>query len=347
MDPSFPRPLQPGISVVICCYNSAARLPETLRHLLAQKNAEPVGWEVIVVDNASTDATAQVAQQNWPDGGPAPLRVVREERAGLSHARTRGVAEARYDVISFIDDDNWVPPDWIVRIRALFAAHSEVGVSGVPCDPVPEIALPPWFDRLRGYYATGPQHAAGGDMTETTGTLLWGAGLNIRTQALRTLLGDGFRFHMSGRSGKNLGAGEDTELCYALREAGWRFWYDDTLVLRHFIPKERLTWPYALRLTRGMGASSVMHDLYLHALRRPPFAHYPAWKKTWLFQIFKASKELLLLGARHPVACATRPEGSWPALQFELARAKLGRLIDLAGAYQKLQTQIRRQLLGG
>ena len=331
--------------MVICCYNSAARLPETLRHLRAQGGVEAIDWEVIVVDNASTDATAEVAQQNWPDSGPAALRIVREDRAGLSHARIRGVGEARYEIISFIDDDNWVPPEWIARISALFAEHPEVGVSGVPCEPVPEIALPPWFDRLRGYYATGPQHGATGDITATAGTLLWGAGLNVRTAAFRDLIQSGFSFLLSDRTGESMATGGDTELCYALREAGWRFWYDDTLVLRHFIPRGRLTWPYALRLIAGMGTSAAMYELYLQALRRPPFARYPGWKKTWLFQFFKTAKDLLLLLALHPLACASQPEGSWPALRFELARAKLRRLIDLAGGYQKLQAQIRRQLL--
>lgn len=333
--------------MVICCYNSAARLPETLRHLTTQYNPEDIEWEVIVIDNASTDPTAQVARDAWPIGGRVPLRVVREQRAGLSSARIRGVAEAHYDIISFIDDDNWVPGDWIARIGALFAEHPEVGVSGARCEPEPEVAPPPWFERLQGFYATGSQHASSGDVTDSPGTLLWGAGLNVRTQAACALLDGPFGFLMSGRSGTSLGAGEDTELCYALREAGWRLWYDDTLVLRHFIPQGRLAWPYALRLMSGMGASAVMYDLYLQALRRPPFVHYPGWKKTWLFQFFKALKDLLGLVLLHPAACLGKPEGSWPALQYEVAKAKVGRLISLAGSYGQLRGQIRARLLRG
>jgi glycosyltransferase involved in cell wall biosynthesis len=344
MDASSARPLRAGLSVVICCYNSAGRLPETLRHLRTQYNPEDIDWEVIVIDNASTDATAQVARDNWPVGVRVPMRVVREERAGLSSARIRGVAEAHFDVISFIDDDNWVPTDWIARVGALFAEHPEVGVSGARCEPEPEVAPPPWFERIQAFYATGSQHKSSGDVTDTRGTLLWGAGLSVRTQAMCSLFDGPFNFLMSDRTAENMASGGDTELCYALREAGWRFWYDDTLVLRHFVPQARLTWPYALRLMSGLGASSAMYDLYLQALRRPPFARYPAWKRTWLFQFFKALKDTLVLLVLHPMACLTKPEGSSPALQFQVAKGKIGRLVKLAGGYQGLRAQIRRQL---
>src|SRR6185437_5482655 len=66
-----------GVSVVICTYNGAARLPRTLAHLAAQENTGAIAWEVLVVDNASTDDTAEVARRCWPAHAPAPLRIVR------------------------------------------------------------------------------------------------------------------------------------------------------------------------------------------------------------------------------------------------------------------------------
>jgi glycosyltransferase involved in cell wall biosynthesis len=327
------------MSVVICCYNSAARLPDTLRNL-AQVRSASLPWEVIVVDNASTDGTAEIARKNWPADAPAPLRVVAEPQPGLSHARRRGVAEVRYEIISFIDDDNWISPDWIERVFAIFSAHPEVAACGGRSDAVPEIEPPAWFKGIEYCYATGPQHIRQGDITDARGTLLWGAGLNVRTSAIRALFAGGFDFQMSGRSGGNMGAGEDTEMCCALREAGWHFWYDDNLVLRHFIPKGRLTWSYALRLLEGIGHSTAYFDLYLMAMGRAPYEDYPKWKRTWWVQWLKSVRYSLAL-FRHPIALLKKPEGSMPALKFQSLKGRVALFRSLAGRDLKFERPAR------
>src|SRR5687767_957073 len=117
-------PRQIGLSVVVCCHNGADRLPETLAHLAAQDDpGRP--WELIVVDNASDDATATVAAANWPRG-PAPLRVVSEPRLGLAYARLRGLMAAQYTLIAYIDDDNWLDADWLRHAITTMEAHPEV-----------------------------------------------------------------------------------------------------------------------------------------------------------------------------------------------------------------------------
>jgi cellulose synthase/poly-beta-1,6-N-acetylglucosamine synthase-like glycosyltransferase len=71
-----------GVSVVICCYNSSQRLPQTLGHLLAQECEVDLPWEVIVVDNASTDGTAEVARSVWSCDATTPAQGCRRTRAG-------------------------------------------------------------------------------------------------------------------------------------------------------------------------------------------------------------------------------------------------------------------------
>lgn len=331
-----------GVSVIICCFNSARRLPETLRHLAAQQVTEETAWEVVVVDNASTDETAEVARRCWPTEAAAPLRVVLETEAGLSHARVRGMREARYDVISFIDDDNWAAGDWISRVSAIFAAHPEIGGAGGRMEEVCEIAPPGWFQEVKAHYAVGPQHLQSGDVTNSAGTLLCGAGLNLRTGAVRKLLADGFVFLMSGRKENRLSMGEDSELCFALRASGWRFWYDDELVLKHFIPQTRLRWDYAVRLMRGLGESSPLFTLYLCALKAPPFERYPVWKATWVFQTSKALRQFVAVILSHPEACFRQREGSVSVLEFERSKSRLAGLWALFGRYGKVQEGIRR-----
>src|SRR5688572_20942184 len=103
-----------GISVIICCYNSSQRIGETLRHLARQQFPEDFRYEVLLVDNDSTDDTTAVARAIWDKEGPAgiPLRIVEELRAGQMYARDKGVKEAAYDSIVFCDDDNWLNPDY-------------------------------------------------------------------------------------------------------------------------------------------------------------------------------------------------------------------------------------------
>jgi glycosyltransferase involved in cell wall biosynthesis len=331
-----------GVSIVICCHNSAPRLPDTLRHLAAVQVPVEIAWEVLVVDNASTDETAGIAAQTWPAAGPAPLRVVREPVPGLSNARRCGIREARLPIISFIDDDNWVAPDWIVRVQAIFAQHPEVGACGGRSEAVCETPAPAWFESCHGFFAVGSQHPQPGDVTEVQGTILWGAGLNVRTPAARNLLEQGFHFLNEGRRGNALTAGEDVEFILALRKCGWRIWYDDGLMLRHFLPTGRLQWPYVLRLLQGMGRSSPVLRLYLHALNAAPFDHYPQWKKTWWFQCAATLRRAVLILLRHPGECLLHPEGSHVALQYRELKGELQTLWQLRGRYAEIQSGIEQ-----
>jgi len=147
---------------------------------------------------------------------------------------------------------------------------------------------------------------------------------------------------MSGRKGNRVLAGEDTELCFALRASGWRLWYDDDLTLRHFIPKGRLQWDYALRLSRGIGESSILIVVYLCALNAPPFDRYPTWKRTWLFQTLKALQHYVRGLLFHPVACLQKQEGSPVLLDSEQLKSRLATLWTLRGKYEKLQDTIRQ-----
>lgn len=293
-----------SVSLVICCYNSASRLPAVLQHIAHQKSGTDVPCEVIVVDNACTDDTAAVAQNAWPADAPFPLRVVSEPRPGLSWARLRGLAEARHDVVSFIDDDNWVSPDWVGTVSDIMSAHPEVGACGGLIEPVFESPPPRWITHFLGSFAVGAQAAEAGDVSDSRG-VLWGAGLTVRRQAWEQLRSCGFQFILSDRTQNALDSGGDCELCLALRLGGWRLWYDPSLQLRHFIPATRVSWPYIRRLHRAFGRGSVWSELYgqllspcredfrsraysLQQLRSgvlPLLRHFPTWLLSRFFAL--------------------------------------------------------------
>jgi len=276
----------PHLTVAICCFNSAKRLPDTLRHLAAQNGVPADAWEVLIIDNASTDETSMVAKQSWKaaitemattvaDTGtksqekarlhiqPVSFRIIREEAPGLSEARKRAFAEARGEIVCFLDDDNWAPPHWLAKVREIFDANPEVAGLGGPISEVLEAEPPEWWEQYKGNFTIwNPRDTAG-----TWERPLCGAGLCIRKRAWEQLRASGFEFQLSDRKGKNLSSGGDFELCYALFLAGWKLWYDPALHIRHFMPKERLTWENLVRLNRSFGEQSVVLDAYAAALK--------------------------------------------------------------------------------
>jgi len=124
-----------------------------------------VQWEVLIIDNASTDETAAVATSCWPAGAPAPLRVVPEPEPGLTHARHRGFGEASFEFISFIDDDNWICADWVETVFEVMTGHPDVGVCGSVNEPVCEGTPPWWFERFKTVLAITADDAPIGDLT--------------------------------------------------------------------------------------------------------------------------------------------------------------------------------------
>ena len=318
--------------MVICCHNSAQRLEPTLAHLAAQQVPSGLDWEVIVVDNASTDDTTQVAQAAWPANHPAGFRVIPEPRAGLSYARHRGFHEARYDIISFVDDDNWVCPEWVRLVTEVLNEHPEVGACGGCQEEVCEIEPPAWFDQYKTGYAVGPQAEAPGVMTGIW-DCLGGAGMSIRRSAWEQLLDRGFHPLLAGRQGSALTSGEDVEFMYVLRLAGWSLYYEPRMRIRHFIPAGRLQWSYLRRLRRGGGASTVGLDPYSFALLGTDRSLKERLRRTWLWQMGRTLKGLaqyrlkMLLSPRAPV------EGDPNVLEVEHFTGRLTELIRRRKVY--------------
>jgi glycosyltransferase involved in cell wall biosynthesis len=314
-----------GVSIVICCHNSSARLGETLGHLSRQVVPAALPWEVIVVDNGSTDDTAVAAERIWASNSVAPLRVVSETKLGLSFARARGMREARYDCISLVDDDNWVCPDWVRLVSEIMTAHPETGACGGISVAACEVSPPWWFSKFARSYAVGEVAPEAGDVTWSKG-YLWGAGLTLRKSAWHLLHERGFTPRLTDRSGTNLSSGGDGELCMALRLAGWALYYDPRLHLRHFIPVARLDWTYLRRLRRALGACSVAIDAYTFAVR-PAGSRIKKWvRENWFYQLLTTFKELIACGAMAFDARKRASEGSATALQAEWL---LGRFQEL------------------
>jgi cellulose synthase/poly-beta-1,6-N-acetylglucosamine synthase-like glycosyltransferase len=273
----------------------------------------------------------EVARESWPDDAPASLRVVTEPRLGLSFARSAGVEAARYELVCFVDDDNWVGADWVETVAEVMRAQPTVGACGGRSEAVFEGEPPHWFARYQASYAVGTQGDGPGDVTETRG-LLWGAGLTVRKSAWRGLQEEGFTFRAPDRQGAALTSGGDSELCLALRLRGWRLWYDPRLRLQHYLPANRLTWSYLRRLHYAAAFSAVSQDEYYFQLL--PFGKglRGRLRRRWEWQAMRTAGMLL----RHPVKAvrARRElcEGDAGVLQVESVLGRLAALVAARGS---------------
>ena len=124
-----------GVSVLICCHNSAARIVPTIEALTRCETKFPA--EIVLVDNNSTDGTAAAAQATWQRLGNTSFRfrVVSEPELGLAYARRKGVREASYEFIVFCDDDNWLSSDYLELVVDILSDPA-VGATGGQAEPV-------------------------------------------------------------------------------------------------------------------------------------------------------------------------------------------------------------------
>jgi len=226
-----------------------------------------------------------------------------------------------------------------------------VGACGGWITAVCESAPPPWFERYAEKYAVGQQAAASGDVTVTRG-FLWGAGLTIRQAAWQQLLAAGFRPVLLGRQGAKLTAGEDSEICFALRLAGWRLWYDRRLTVTHYLPAQRLEWSYLRRLYRGFGASFALLDAYLVVLPRAKCSAaersnnrssvtLSSFKQRWPIKTVGCLGRALIEWGKWRLAYATPLASKQALLQCEFYWGKFVAMLRLRRTYVQAMGQIQ------
>lgn len=264
-----------GVSVIICCYNSAARLPETLKYISLQQSNIP--WELIVVNNNSTDATSQIAINEWERiGVTIPFKVVDELTPGLAAARNKGITTSQYEYLIYCDDDNWLSPNYVKDVYELFEKDSSIGIVGGNGSPIIDVEPPFWFEKFIHGYAAYPQS----DKSQFVSGV-YGAGMAIRKQCFNAIRERKSESLLIGRKGNKLSAGEDSELCYQVGIVGYKIWYDQRLTFKHFIPKGRLEWEYLKKLHVGFSKSSIVLDLYKKVIKGEKVSHF-----FWIKQAF-------------------------------------------------------------
>lgn len=325
-----------GISVIVCCHNSANRISNALECLAGQQTVN-LPWEVIVVDNASTDNTKTVATECWVVLGrhDVPLRVVDEAKPGLTYARQKGIEAAAYEGLIFCDDDNLLSDQYIQTAFDLLRRYPKVGAIGGWGQARTEKTIPTWFANHASCYACFPQGTEDGPLAPSAA--LYGAGLVLRKEVLRDLDDAGFKPVMSDRKGKSLLSGGDSELSYAIQLRGYLLWYCAALRFYHVIPASRLTEKYLTNLVGALAYSSGQLMCYQYALRNSPVTKL-TWIKDTLYQfgflirsvtlpksneLSELDRKLDLTFARNRAVSIFRQFGSYKKKYNRVARLKL------------------------
>lgn len=130
------------LTVCICTWNRASSLRRTLESLVATRKPRDLKWEVLVVDNNSTDTTEEVTDSFTKS---LPIRWIFEKTPGLSNARNSGVNASRGNYVIWTDDDVVVGENWILEYMSGFKQHPDAAVFGGPIQAVFDGPMPEWL----------------------------------------------------------------------------------------------------------------------------------------------------------------------------------------------------------
>lgn len=250
-----------GVSIIICCYNSAGRIQDTLKAVSRLDNECSIPVEVIIVDNASTDNTPDIAVAEWSRfTSNFDFQVVSESKPGLTNARIKGAQSAKYSYIIFCDDDNHLYDNYLNVSVRLLDLHSDIGAIGGMGIGISDVQLPKWFHDFEDAYAVGRQEIQNGYLSERL--FLWGAGLVLRKEILDVVFSPKYPLLLSDRKGKELSSGGDSEICLRIQLLGYKLYYTDELKYNHYISSDRLTKDYRLGLFDGFDLSGEVLGIY-------------------------------------------------------------------------------------
>jgi glycosyltransferase involved in cell wall biosynthesis len=242
------------LTVILCTYNRCLSLPQALDSIAAQALPDLIDYQVLVVDNNSTDQTGKVVDE-YCRRYPGRFRYIFEQRQGLSNARNAGIREAEGEIVAFMDDDVAVDPTWLDSLTRKLHESTYVGAGGrIFSDP--HFSPPSWLGMQSEYNMGGPLYAHF-DMGDKPKELQYPPhGTNMAYRKEMFEKHGGFRTDL-GRSGNNTMSNEDTEFGRRLLNAGERLWYEPSAVVHHPVPQNRLRKDYFLKWWFDYGRASV------------------------------------------------------------------------------------------
>lgn len=243
---------QMNVTVILCTFNRCQLLRTALESVALSAMPEETAWEVLVVDNHSTDGTRQVVE-DFASRYPTRFRYLYEAQPGKSHALNAGIAHARGDLLAFIDDDVTVETNWLRHLVAPLQGGKYAAVGG-RVFPQWTAEPPRWLAR-EGWVVSGPlvyfdRGNEGHALEESP------VGANMAFQRRVFAQYGGFRTDL-GPSPKNEIRNEDSEFARRLLGAGEPMYYEPSSVVYHYVAPERLRKKYFQRWWFDKGRSEI------------------------------------------------------------------------------------------
>ena len=258
------------ITVAIPTYNGAARLPLMLERLRSQTQVESLTWEILIVDNNSTDETAAIVKQLQADwSAPVVLRYAFEPEQGAAFARQRAIQEAKGDLVGFLDDDNLPAPNWVAAAYEFAQAYPQAGAYGGQIHGDYEVEPPENFEKVQAFLAIRKRGPHPNRYQPEQISLPPAASLVVRRQAWLDHVPS--RPTLTGKVRGSMVQGDDYEPLLYLHKAGWEIWYNPEMQTAHQIPHWRLEQPYLTELARGCGLATCQLRMIFTADSQKPW----------------------------------------------------------------------------
>lgn len=304
------------ITAAICTHNRAAYLPGAIESLL-QQSLPSSDYEILVIDNCSTDETPAIAQRYLTAAGDVTLRSARAEPLGLSHARNLAVQMAAGEVIAFLDDDAIAAPQWLAALLDAYAAFPNAWAVGGRVEPLWLAQRPTWLtDQMLPHLAI---LNLGDSLRQLQkGEEVYGVNCSFRRGAFVEL---GLFRNDLGRKGRQLLGSEESEFQARILRSGRQVIYTPNAIVQHVLPATRLEQDYFVRLAFGKGQSAarrVATEQGTLPLWRPALHHLLAAGKATLIGLIRWPQAARKLQTRRVQAYAA---GYW--------RETLSRLMGL------------------
>lgn len=289
------------LSLLIATYNRADRLIETLESVVAQ-DAPAELWECVVVNNNSTDCTAERFAAFAAAHPQYNLRMVEEHNQGLSYARNRGIRESTGEYMAIIDDDERIVPEFISAYISLFDTVPEAVAGGGPIVPVYPAGRPAWMSCFTERPIANTMYLGDRVREFPEGHIPGGGNMAIRRSAVKRY---GVFDISLGRVGTSLTGGEESDLFERLRLAEAKYYYTPKAVMYHIIPAEKLSRGYFSRLSYNIGVSQLRRAMFYRRVGRVRVAECGKWVVTaaiaaWFFVTLRWSRAdyLILMRCR-------------------------------------------------
>ena len=241
------------ISIIICTYNREKYLYKSLKSI-AENNYPSSDYEIILVNNNSTDRTKEICIQFQSYFQSVNFRYIEESNQGLSYARNRGVKESTGEIMVFVDDDATVFDGYLSAIHSFFTEHPNILACGGPIIPVYETGKPKWMSYYTNMLLGGALYQ-GNELKPFRSRYPGGGNSAFRKETFEKY---GLFNVELGRKGSGLIGAEEKDLFDRLIKKNELIYYLPEMGIYHYISEKKLTNEYFDELTYSMGKTECI-----------------------------------------------------------------------------------------